>query len=469
MPRQLLVRGALKITTNERISIVPQSSTSVFQLRFDPVIKEDSGEYRCVFNHKTGSKYKVVVVNIQVRPKVDIDPRGEVDVLEGEYAFVMCNASGTPSPQFRWWMLPLSSYQNYYSQYGFDYYSESQVTLAFPTQNTQPIDPYSPNLPLSPRENYLNLIPVHELASKYKQNLKTEKWVALNHIIFCISFEDIFLRSGKLIINAVNREMTGWYFCEAHNSVKPSAIENIFLSVNYVPQVFLSQREVFFAPYGNVSLVCEFQAFPMAKVEWLLDGRLLDAIPCEYAGFHVTTWCTEKKIETENSTSVKSSHGFSDSLYYLDYPSLVMKESTSKRKGRFRKIDLTRSSSSFNLYGKRLKSILHIWVTDAKHFGRYNCRMQTKHGRADGFIRLRNKGGSIIEPFGYVDRKLKQKDPASTVLVASPIVPSNGVYTKQESMFPYLYLETTNSANSKYFTPFRFLLTVITIVHLPTL
>nr|CDS28637.2 lachesin [Hymenolepis microstoma] len=449
MPRQLLVRGALKITTNERISIVPQSSTSVFQLRFDPVIKEDSGEYRCVFNHKTGAKYKVVVVNIQVRPKVDIDPRGEVDVLEGEYAFVMCNASGTPFPQFRWWMLPLSSYQNYYSQHGFDYYSESQVTLAFPTQNTQSIDSYSLNLPLNSSENYLNLIPVHELALKYKQN--------------------IFLRSGKLIINAVNREMTGWYFCEAHNSVKPSAIEHILLSVNYVPQVFLPQREVFFGPYGNVSLVCEFQAFPMTEVEWLLDGRLLDMIPCEYRGFHATTWCTEKKIGLENNTNVKSTHGFSDSLYFLDYPSLAMKEIANKRKGQFRTIDLTKSSSNFNLYGKRLKSILHIWVTEAKHFGRYSCRMQTKYGRAEGFIRLRNKGGPIIEPFGYVDRKLKQKDFVSTALVASPIVPFNGVYTKQESMFPYLYSKTTSSANCEYFTPFLFLLTIITIVHCPTL
>lgn len=65
MPRQLLARGRMKITTNERISIVPQVSENVFQLRFDPVVKEDGGEYRCVYNHKTGVKYKVVVVNIQ--------------------------------------------------------------------------------------------------------------------------------------------------------------------------------------------------------------------------------------------------------------------------------------------------------------------------------------------------------------------------------------------------------------------
>lgn len=65
MPRQLLARGRLKITTNDRISIVPQTSENVFQLRFNPILNEDGGEYRCVFNHKTGVKYKVVVVNIQ--------------------------------------------------------------------------------------------------------------------------------------------------------------------------------------------------------------------------------------------------------------------------------------------------------------------------------------------------------------------------------------------------------------------
>ncbi|KAM3184812.1 hypothetical protein ACTXT7_007617 [Hymenolepis weldensis] len=117
------------------------------------------------------------LISGKVRPKVDIDPKGKVDVLEGEYAFVMCNASGTPFPQFRWWMLPLSSYQSYYSQYGFDHYRKNQVTVAFPIQNTQPLEPYSLNLLPAQSENYLNLIPVHELALKYKQNKRiSESW-----------------------------------------------------------------------------------------------------------------------------------------------------------------------------------------------------------------------------------------------------------------------------------------------------
>ncbi|KAM7533339.1 hypothetical protein Aperf_G00000126803 [Anoplocephala perfoliata] len=335
MPRQLLARGRLKITTNERISIVPQTSENVFQLLFNPIINEDGGEYRCVFNHKTGVKYKVVVVNIQVQPKVDIDPKGEVEVLEGEYAFVVCNASGTPFPQFRWWMLPLSAYQSHYAQQRLEYSAESQVTVMFPAQNAQQFKAFSSNLPQLQSGNYLSLIPVHELASKYKQN--------------------IFLRSGKLIINAVNRDMTGWYFCEAHNSVKPSAIEHILLSVHYVPQVFLPQREVFFAPYGKASLVCEFLAFPFAEVEWLLDGRLLDTSPCGHRGYPSTTWCT---------------------------------------------------------------------------------------------------GGFIFEPFGYEDRRPKQKHAVPSAVVAPHLTPSANIMASHESEFPSTFSGASGVANSEKFTHF---------------
>ncbi|KAM3184813.1 hypothetical protein ACTXT7_007618 [Hymenolepis weldensis] len=242
------------------------------------------------------------------------------------------------------------------------------------------------------------------------------------------------------------------------------------MTKEHVPQVFLPQREVFLAPYGNVSLVCEFQAFPVTEVEWFLDGRFLDTFPCEHRGFLTATWCTEKKVEgMEQQATVKSKHGFGDSQYFLDYHGSAMKEVINKEKGQFRTIDLTRPSSNLNLYGKRLRSILHIWVTEAKHFGRYNCRMQTKYGRAEGFIRLRNKGGSIIEPFMYEDRRLKQKDSVPSAAVASQIAPSNDVYTKQESMFPYLFLRTTSSATYGHFTPFLFLLSIIVLVHFLTL
>ncbi|EUB59472.1 Titin [Echinococcus granulosus] len=377
MPRQLLARGRMKITTNERISIVPQASENVFQLRFDPVVKEDGGEYRCVYNHKTGVKYKVVVVNIQVQPKVDIDPRGELELLEGEYAFVVCNASGTPYPQFRWWMLPLSTYHKHCTQQAPGAYGENEVTVTFVSQMSHNLSPFSLQPPTVPSTSHLALIPVHEIASKYKQN--------------------IFVRSGKLIINAVNRDMTGWYFCEAHNSVKPSAIEHALLTVHYAPRVFLPQREVFFAPYGNVSLVCEFQAFPLTEVEWLLDGRRLDTPACERRGHRATSCCTVKTIEgLPYHTSEKWKHGFGDSLNNLNSHTPLKKEASTKSPEQFRNINLTQSSNDLTLYGRRVRSVLHVWVTEARQFGRYSCRMQTRYGLAEGFIRLRNKGRFLI-------------------------------------------------------------------------
>lgn len=101
---------------------------------------------------------------------VEIDPKGEIELLEGEYAFVVCNASGTPFPQFRWWTLPLSSYQSHYIQHGSEYFSEDQVKVMIPSQNTQQFNGFSLGLPQTQSGNHLSLVPVHEIASKYKQS-----------------------------------------------------------------------------------------------------------------------------------------------------------------------------------------------------------------------------------------------------------------------------------------------------------
>ncbi|VDD74021.1 unnamed protein product [Mesocestoides corti] len=367
----------MKITANERISIVPQSSESVFQLRFDPVIKDDGGEYRCVYNHETGVKYKVVVVNIQVRPKVNIDPQGEVELLEGQSAFLVCNASGTPYPQIRWWMLPLATYQRRYSLRRRGTYEESHVTLTFPTTPVyHQFHPRYQSPPLVQSTQHLLLIPLHDIAAKYKQS--------------------IFVRRGRLIISSVNRDLVGWYFCEAYNSVRPSAMAHSLLTVHYPPRVFLPQREVFFAPFGNVSLVCEFQAFPLAEVEWALDGRNLNAVPCDSPQYRPSTWCTEKTIdEVIYQNGDETNYGFDDSLSLPDLHNSKVEEVSSRSLERHRTFNLTQSLHDLTLYGRRVKAVLHVWVTEAGHFGRYSCRMRTRHGLAEGFIRLRNKGNSL--------------------------------------------------------------------------
>ena len=90
-------------------------------------------------------------------------------------------------------------------------------------------------------------------------------------------------------------------------------------------------------------------------------------------------------------------HGFADSLNFPDLHSLTKKKLFKKSGNQYRNINLTKSGYDLTLYGRRVKSILHVWVTEARHFGRYSCRMQTRHGLSEGFIRLRNQGQLIIQ------------------------------------------------------------------------
>lgn len=69
MPRQLLARGQMKVTTSERISVVVSKSEGVdklLQLKLSPVVRDDGGEYRCVYNSQVnGLEYKIVILNVQ--------------------------------------------------------------------------------------------------------------------------------------------------------------------------------------------------------------------------------------------------------------------------------------------------------------------------------------------------------------------------------------------------------------------
>ncbi|VDK76608.1 unnamed protein product [Dibothriocephalus latus] len=66
MPRQLLTRGRMKITTNQRINFVPHTTTDedTFQLKIDPVLQEDAGEYRCVYKEDDAFHFKIAILNV---------------------------------------------------------------------------------------------------------------------------------------------------------------------------------------------------------------------------------------------------------------------------------------------------------------------------------------------------------------------------------------------------------------------
>ncbi|GAA48536.1 neurotracting/lsamp/neurotrimin/obcam related cell adhesion molecule [Clonorchis sinensis] len=67
MPRRILTRGALRITRDHRIHLLPQSveSTSEFPLVIDPIREQDAGEYRCLVQIGSKLHHKVVILVVK--------------------------------------------------------------------------------------------------------------------------------------------------------------------------------------------------------------------------------------------------------------------------------------------------------------------------------------------------------------------------------------------------------------------
>lgn len=186
---------------------------------------------------------------------------------------------------------------------------------------------------------------------------------------------------------------------------------------------------------------------------------------------------TEKTIEgVAYRSSADSKYGSSDSPNFLEFHGMVKKVVPNKAKDQFRSINLTRSSNSLKLYGKRLRSVLYVLVEEAKHYGRYSCRMQTRHGRAEGFIQLKSKGkfklihliiynllngwcilfltsgGFIFDPFGYEDQRSDQKGAVPSAVVAPHLTPSANIMASHETEFPHIFLSAYSVANSEEVT-----------------
>lgn len=104
---------------------------------------------------------------ILVRPQVDIDPKGEIEVVEGGSAFLVCNASGTPYPEIRWWMLPLNNYISRYQGRNLQML-EAPVTVSLPNNPFYPLF-NGQRTTTHTNSNKLVLVPAHEIALKYNK------------------------------------------------------------------------------------------------------------------------------------------------------------------------------------------------------------------------------------------------------------------------------------------------------------
>ncbi|VDL89217.1 unnamed protein product [Schistocephalus solidus] len=281
MPRQLLTRGRMKITTNQRINFVPHTVTEddTFQLKIDPVLQEDAGEYRCVYKENDAFHFKITILNVN----------------------------------------------------------------------------------------------------------------------------GVFVRRGNFVISSTTRHMVGWYFCEAFNGVQPAAFAHALLSIHYAPSVSVSHRQIERAFNENVTLSCRFMAFPVAEIEWSLDGVTLDQPDCRPKEWQHL--CAESKIENIGPHVTKPlEYALKNPLVY-DAPSSSIDGVVSGNRTRFL-FNLTASEHDLSAYGRPVESVLKIKGLRTKEFGTYACRMRNIRGVAEGYIRLKRRGITELRPeeIAYVGR-----------------------------------------------------------------
>nr|VZI18631.1 unnamed protein product [Spirometra erinaceieuropaei] len=370
MPRQLLTRGRMKITTNQRINFVPNTAAEedTFQLKIDPVLQEDAGEYRCVYKENDSFHFKIAILNVNVKPRATIHPTNEIQVEEGSSVYMFCNVSGVPYPKIRWWMLPLIN---------FFHYPNLKLPIGQPPKirHQQGLLLYYQQRPLWHVQNIL-LLPVQDALYRYKQS--------------------VFVRRGNFVISSTTRHMVGWYFCEAFNGVQPTAFAHALLSIHYAPSVSVSQRQIERALNENVTLTCRFLAFPMAEIEWSLEGVTLNHPACRPGEWqHV---CAETRIENIDPRVTKPlEYALKNPLIY-EAPIAFSNGEVSRNQTRFL-FNLTGSAHDLSTYGRPVESSLKIQNLRTKEFGTYACRMRNIRGVAAGYIRLKRKGiTELIHP-----------------------------------------------------------------------
>ncbi|KAA3679939.1 uncharacterized protein DEA37_0010675 [Paragonimus westermani] len=106
MPRRILTRGALRVTRDNRIHVLPQSirNSVDFPLLINPVRERDAGEYRCLFQLGSKLHHKTIILTVKVPPYFEEKPPKVVSADENGNLRLFCNASGAPSPKLQWWV-----------------------------------------------------------------------------------------------------------------------------------------------------------------------------------------------------------------------------------------------------------------------------------------------------------------------------------------------------------------------------
>ncbi|TGZ61329.1 hypothetical protein CRM22_008057 [Opisthorchis felineus] len=351
MPRRILTRGALRITRDHRIHLLPQSveSTSEFPLVIDPIREQDAGEYRCLVQIGSKLHHKVVILVVKVPPYFEERPPRIVAADERGNLRLFCKVSGTPKPKLRWWVL--------LGAVGADEHTPfNRPLLADVDEQTYLSSVLDPNVTETWSDLHSErgqLRPIETILGRHK-----------NHI---------FVRGGLLVFSQVRRQMTGRYFCEGRNGIPPSAISESRLLVRYAPEVKMSHTELQQYLGRSTIIGCTIQAYPVGNVEWELNGIPIHATHCEVYPSMEVKYCQDDYHKLAYSSEIKADPEENEQFSLL----LASAESTGSKPNSKEKAMLYRFLES------------RLIVTNITHadLGVYTCRMRNTVGVGEDYTR----------------------------------------------------------------------------------
>ncbi|KAG5441072.1 hypothetical protein CSKR_105643 [Clonorchis sinensis] len=410
MPRRILTRGALRITRDHRIHLLPQSveSTSEFPLVIDPIREQDAGEYRCLvqigskLHHKvvilvvkestvthmtvletihkstpTSNTAEIVTYNVfsnshtavffkfttEVPPYFEERPPRIVVADERGNLRLFCKVSGTPKPKLRWWVLLGAAGADEHAPF-------SRPLLADIDEQTYLSSVLDPNV----NETWTDL---HSERGQLKP-IETILGRHKNHI---------FVRGGLLVFSQVRRQMTGRYFCEGRNGIPPSVISESRLLVRCkcafgyqkhlfpdAPEVKMSHTELQQYLGRSTIIGCTIQAYPVGNVEWELNGIPIHATHCEVYPSMEVKYCQDDYHKLAYSSEIKADPEEHEQFSLL----LASAESTESKP----------TSKEKEMLYRFLESRLIVTNITHADLGVYTCRMRNTVGVGEDYTRL---------------------------------------------------------------------------------
>ncbi|TNN11910.1 Opioid-binding protein/cell adhesion molecule isoform 1 [Schistosoma japonicum] len=273
-PRQLLTKGAFRVTENPRIFLAPMDllKTRALSLFLRPTLLEDEGEYRCTLTLNDSIHVHTVSLNISVPPTIIKSPVPYLKVDEGSSLELNCLATGNPPPHLTWKIYTNSS--------------------------------------MKEEKGDQNFLSIHEAFS--------ELGVPIKH------------NNGTLIISKLHRKMNQRFICLAVNGIQPDDKREVFLSVRFSPEVKMTNRIIKQGVGMNTVLTCQVNAHPPGSIRWLFNHHYpIAATSCDVMTNAEKKYCLQEyRPQSYNSLSTITSKLAIFNLKVEDFGDYVCSVST---------------------------------------------------------------------------------------------------------------------------------------------